>query len=65
MTKIRPDGETVKELAGRLREAYWNRLREDAEFYSAITSSTGTRNHILLSINVIRELWEECYDQGG
>ena len=63
LTKIRPKEETVKRSAGSIREAYRKRLEEDADFHSAITSSTGTKNHILMSINVIRELWEEYYDK--
>lgn len=64
LTNIQPKEENVKRAAPRIREAYRRRLEEDADFYSAITSSTGTRSHILLSINVIRKLWEECHDKG-
>lgn len=48
-----------------LRCAYSEYLRKDTEFYYAITSSTGTRKNILLSIDVIRELWEKYHDKGG
>lgn len=49
----------VKEL----RSAYRKCLQENIDFYNAITSSTGTRKNILLSISVIRNLWEEFYDK--
>lgn len=49
--------------AEKLRLAYRKRLSEDTEFYSAITSSTGTRRNILISIEAIRELWENHYDK--
>ena len=47
----------------KLRSLYRERLSKDTDFFNAITSSTGTKKHILLSIEVIRELWEECYDK--
>ncbi len=47
----------------RIRQAYRERLTKDADFYSSVTSSTGTRRNILLSIDAIREIWEECYDK--
>lgn len=49
--------------AERIRTAYKEQLREDTDFHTAITSSTGTRKNILKSISVIRELWEEYNDQ--
>ena len=62
LDNIEPDPYVVKARAERLRSAYKERLEQDADFYNAITSSTGTRKNILKSIAVIRELWEECYD---
>lgn len=44
----------------KMRNSYVERLMNDIEFYNAITSSTGTRKHIRISIEVIRNLWEEC-----
>ena len=43
-----PDPETVRRL-------YLNKLEKDGEFYQAITSSTGTRKNILISLNAIRK----------
>lgn len=51
-----------KQNIEKLRIAYEDRLSKDIEFYSAITSSTGTKKNIIKSISVIRELWEEYYD---
>ncbi|MDE6875461.1 MAG: DUF262 domain-containing protein [Lachnospiraceae bacterium] len=50
-----------RENAEKLRDAYLDHLKGDAEFNIAITSSTGTRKNILKSIEVIRNLWENCY----
>lgn len=47
-----PDPETVRRL-------YLNKLEKDGEFYQAITSSTGTRKNILISLNAIRNIMEE------
>ncbi len=56
---INISGKSVMELRGLYRKC----LSEDIEFYRAITSSTGTRKNILISIEVIRKLWEKCYDK--
>lgn len=56
------DSEKVN--SDKLRSLYRERLSTDDDFFHAITFSTGTKKHILLSIEVIRELWEECYDKG-
>lgn len=62
LTNAAPDSDVIKARAERIRSAYKERLEQDTDFYNAITSSTGTRKNILKSIEVIRELWEECYD---
>ena len=53
----------LKKKVIELRDLYRKYLSEDTEFYRAITSSTGTRKNILISIEVIRKLWEKCYDK--
>lgn len=57
------DIDTSKVNLAEIRAAYRKRLTGDADFYSAITSSTGTRKNILISIDTIRKIWEECYDK--
>lgn len=59
------DIDIVKVDSARVRRAYRECLAEDADFYSAITSSTGTRKNILISIETIRKIWEECYDKNN
>ena len=54
-----------KENVEKLRSAYIERLKMDADFYQAITSSTGTKKNILKSIAVIREIWKECNDKSN
>ncbi len=61
-TNRRPDAEIEEKNIEHLRDAYQRRLEYDTEFYNAITSSTGTRKHIVISINRIRGLWEEYFD---
>lgn len=53
----------LKKNIRELRNLYQKCLCEDIEFYRAITSSTGTRKNIGISIEVIRNLWEKCYDK--
>lgn len=53
----------LRENIGKLRYAYCELLNRDTEFYNAITSSTGTRKNVLISIEVIRKLWESYYDK--
>lgn len=43
-----------------VRSIYLNRLKEDEEFYHAITSSTGTKRNILISLQIIRNIMEEA-----
>lgn len=52
------DRDIVKKNVEGIRAAYKERLTKDVAFYNAITSSTGTRKHILLAIEVIREIME-------
>lgn len=63
LTNIEPDMNTLQKNIKKLRLNYKECLSKDTEFYSAITSSTGTRKNILISIEVIRMLWERCYDK--
>ena len=53
----------LKKGVKELRHLYQNCLSENTDFYRAITSSTGTRKNILISIEVVRDLWEKCYDK--
>ena len=55
--------DVLNKKVDKLRDLYRKCLSEDIEFYRAITSSTGTRKNILISIEVIRKLWEKCYDK--
>lgn len=64
LISIRSGIDSEKVNSDKLRSLYRERLSTDADFFHAITFSTGTKKHILLSIEVIRELWEECYDKG-
>lgn len=61
LVNAKPDKTILRENIEKLRYAYINHLKENAEFNIAITSSTGTRKNILTSIEVIRSLWENCY----
>ena len=63
LTNAEYDMDILKKKVNKLRVLYGKCLSEDIEFYRAITSSTGTRKNILKSIEVIRELWEKCYDK--
>lgn len=65
ITNIEPDMAELKNSIKELRCTYSEYLEKDTEFYHAITSSTGTRRNILISIEVIRKLWEKYHDQGG
>ena len=55
------DTVVLREKKEMLRSVYIGYLKKDSEFYRAITSSTGTRKNILISIEVIRKLWENGY----
>lgn len=59
LTNTEPDENILQKNVQRIRSAYKERLMKDAEFYSAITSSTGTRKNIVLSIRVISEIMGE------
>ncbi len=61
LVNARPDQDILRENVEKLRYTYINHLKENTEFNIAITSSTGTRKNILKSIEVIRNLWENCY----
>jgi len=63
LTNVKYDTNILQRNVKKLRDAYGKYLGEDTEFYRAITSSTGTRKNILISIEVIRELWEKYYDK--
>lgn len=63
LTNAEYDMNVLKKKLNELRALYRKYLSEDLEFYRAITSSTGTRKNILISIEVIRKLWEKCYDK--
>lgn len=63
LTNVEPDMDTLQKNIEKLRLNYKECLNKNAEFYAAITSSTGTRKNILISIEGIRLLWEECYDK--
>ena len=63
LTNAEYDIDVLKKKVSELRDLYRKYLSEDTEFYRAITSSTGTRKNILISIEVIRKLWEKCYDK--
>lgn len=63
LTNVEYDRNVLKKKVDKLRDLYRKCLSEDIEFYRAITSSTGTRKNILISIEVIRKLWEKCYDK--
>lgn len=49
-------------LQKKLRERYLDILEQDKEFLNAITSSTGSRKHIIYALETIRNIVEECYD---
>ena len=61
LVNAKPDQDILRENVEKLRYTYINHLKENTEFNIAITSSTGTRKNILKSIEVIRNLWENCY----
>lgn len=63
LTNTEYDMSILKKNVKKLRNSYRKCLSEDTEFYRAITSSTGTRKNIWLSIDVIRNLLEKCYDK--
>ena len=63
LTNAEYDIDVLKEKVNKIRDLYRKYLSEDIEFDKAITSSTGTRKNIWISIEVIRELWEKCYDK--
>ena len=63
LTNAEYDMDILKKRVNEIRDLYRKCLSEDVEFYRAITSSTGTRKNILISIEVIRKLWEKCYDK--
>ena len=63
LTNVEYEKGILKNNVQKLRELYEKYLSVDTEFYRAITSSTGTRKNILISIEGIRELWEKCYDK--
>ena len=63
LTNAEYDMDVLNKKVDKLRDLYRKCLSEDIEFYRAITSSTGTRKNILISIEVIRKLWEKCYDK--
>ena len=63
LTNTEYDMSILKKNVKELRNSYRKCLSEDTEFYRAITSSTGTRKNIWLSIDVIRNLLEKCYDK--
>lgn len=65
LTNAEYDRNVLKKNVKELRDLYSKCLSEDIEFYSAITSSTGTRKNILISIEIIRNLWEKCYDKSN
>ena len=61
LVNAKPDQDILRENVEKLRYTYINHLKKNTEFNIAITSSTGTRKNILKSIEVIRNLWENCY----
>ena len=63
LTNTEYEIDILKKNVRELRHLYRKYLSEDIEFYRAITSSTGTRKNIGISIEVIRNLWEKCYDK--
>ena len=63
LTNAEYDMDVLNKKVDKLRDLYRKCLSEDIEFYRAITSSTGSRKNILISIEVIRKLWEKCYDK--
>lgn len=65
LANIKPDMADLQNNIEELRGAYSEYLEKDIEFYHAITSSTGTRKNILISIEVIRALWENYHDKSG
>lgn len=63
LVNVEPNQDILRNNVGKLRNTYVYYLEKYTEFNIAITSSTGTRKNILKSIEVIRNLWENCYDK--
>lgn len=63
LSNVKPDTIVLQENTQKIRFAYREILTPNTEFYRTITSSPGTRNNILRSVGMIRELWENCYDK--
>lgn len=50
---------TLNTNSDKIFNEYQYYLHKDMDFFNAITSSTGTKNHLLLSLEVIRNIVEE------
>ena len=49
----------IRNNAEAIFRQYWRELNENMTFYNAITSSTGTKRHLLEALDVIRGIVEE------
>lgn len=63
ISNVKPDAVSLQNNRNEIRCAYIQLLNKDTEFYKAITSSTGARKNILLSVEMIRKVWEQYYDK--
>jgi len=57
---LKIDNSSIEEKAELIRNRYVEVLRNGSEFYDAITSSTGTKKHVCIALETIRNILEEC-----
>ena len=57
---LKIDNGSIEEKAELIRNRYVEVLRNGSEFYDAITSSTGTKKHVCIALETIRNILEEC-----
>lgn len=59
LTNMKLADNTLHGISDKIFNKYQDYLKTDMAFFNAITSSTGTRGHLLLSLEVIRNIMEE------
>ena len=59
LTFLNAESHRIEMNAEKIRRKYVEHLKNDSAFYDAITSSTGTKNHIQLALGVICDILEE------
>lgn len=59
LTNLCIDDETIEKHKDDIYKEYKISLNQNSEFFNAITSSTGTKKHVMISIHVIRNIVEK------